>query len=201
MTIRKFWLLLFCLFLNPVRSAMAAPDPATEYLQARAALRQPPLQASLLEARSRIPSAYRGRIFEVSAVVGGLVTADGDSMALLNAAEFPSTPICRSPCATRPGSNSQQTIRALIQVAPTAMSSRFRTCASCPPRLSSPWPPGSNDRRPAPPSSPVPFAVLRAAAHPLRDTRHPCLPAPARSRRCPTAPKTSMRLTAPPSAI
>ncbi len=117
MTTRKFWLMLCVLgLLGTGRAATAATELGPLYLQARASLRQPPLQAALLASAQQDPSAFRGRIFEVSATVGGLVTAGDDRTALLTVGAI--SVAAHVPLSVRglDGVGSGQTIRALIEV-------------------------------------------------------------------------------------
>lgn len=111
--------LLLCVLALPGAFAWGANnDPAAAFLQARRLLPRPPLAAPALPGAQQNPAAYLGQVFEVSATVGGLVSADGNRTALLSVGNL--SMAAKLPSSLRDATwiDSGQTIRVLLRVDP-----------------------------------------------------------------------------------
>lgn len=84
MSARSLWLFgLLSLLLWPTHPVRAqATDYVGTYFQARRALTQPPLGMDVLPGAQQNPAGYRGRVFEISGTVSGLVSV-GDQRTVL----------------------------------------------------------------------------------------------------------------------
>jgi len=166
MTIHNLWLFLLLGLLGLGRPALSAtPDPAAAFFQTRAVLHEPPLQASLLTAAQQDPSAYRNRVFEVSATVGGSVSANGERTALLDAAGVSFA--AHLPFSLRDAAwiDSGQTIRALIQVEPDGNDlslSNLLVLAAAPEFAVAAWERRQTARVPSSPSRSLSYAQQRS---------------------------------------
>ena len=77
-------LLLLCLCVPAVCSA-PPPDAAVQFVRSRATLSGPALSAASLPAAERDPAGFDGRVFDVTASVGGTVAVGGTQTVLLSA--------------------------------------------------------------------------------------------------------------------
>lgn len=114
------WLCFLCLICGlallggPSRAAAAA-DPVAAFFHARNALSQPPLSAAPLTDAQQNPSQYLGKVFELTALVSGLVTVNGERTVLLSVNSNSLTAWLPSTVAA-PYLDSGQTVRVLAQV-------------------------------------------------------------------------------------
>ena len=97
----------------------ASQDPLlAAYLHARRALPQPALQAGILPSAEAAPTDYTGRVFELTAQVGGMIAADGNRVVLLSVGSLELPAHLPDDYDAGDWLVSGQTVRALIEVAP-----------------------------------------------------------------------------------
>ena len=156
--------LLCCFALSgpSVRGAVGN-DPVGAFVQARRCLTQPPLSAPALPGAQQDPSAYLGQVFEVSATVGGLVSADGVRTALLSVGGVSLAARLPSSLSGAAWVGSGQTLRVLLRVEPDGNDvslSNLRVLAAAPDAEVALW-----DSRQAAASSARPSYPSRSLAY------------------------------------
>jgi soluble lytic murein transglycosylase-like protein len=114
----RVYFLLAVLLLPCALAWGSSPDPTMVFAHALRMLSQPPLAAQALASAQQDPAAYRGQVFEVSATVDGLVSADGDRTALLSVNTLSVTAKLPSSLKDAFWFNSGQTVRVLLCVSP-----------------------------------------------------------------------------------
>lgn len=118
----RIWLiaiLIAALALVGQRSQASSLDPGAAFLHARQVLQRPPLAASALSNAQQNPAAYRSKIFEVTANVGGVVSAGEAHTVLLTIGS--DSVIAKLPAALNSVDwiSAGRSVRALLLVDPT----------------------------------------------------------------------------------
>jgi soluble lytic murein transglycosylase-like protein len=159
----RVFFLLAVLLLPGALAWGSSPDPTSAYVQARRMLPQPPLAAPALAGEQMNPDAYRGQVIEVSATVGGVVSADGDRTALLSVGALSVTAKLPSALKDAVWIDSGQTIRALLSLSAdsNASPSDLRVLAAAPEADIALW----ERRQAAMPSPRIPPPPSRSRAY------------------------------------
>lgn len=120
MTTRNWFvvLLLSIMTFSGLRAQAASLSPGAAFMHARQLLQRPPLAASALSDAQQNPAAYRNKIFEVSANVGGVVSAGDERTALLTIGDLSITAKLPAALKSVDWIDSGRTVRALVLVDP-----------------------------------------------------------------------------------